>query len=211
MQSEDLAAVLLSEAWMNAPLETDPQYFRTWQRVSVALQQGLRRWIPELYFRDLKRLEDRETGYQFIVYAACRPCYGRPKTEFTFDTADPSALPAALRTIGRAMRTVLEPVQKRLTDAGMPALGRRYAAVWHKDILLAVEQHPKRLIGLIAAETRLIDAVIDLGTTNDLRKFERAAGAALRNIAGVDMRELILPALTEAAEIRSREKSAATA
>ena len=208
MQHENIALVLEGEAWKNAPAETDPRYFRSWQRVSVALQQALRRWIPEWYFRDLTRFEDRDTAYQLIVYAACRPCYGRPKTEFTYDIADPATVPAALRSIGRAMQALLEPIEKRLLDAGMPALSRRFAPVWHKDILIAVKQKPKRLIGLIASEARLIDAVIDLGTMGDVIRFERAAGSALRKVGGDDMRELGLRALIEAAKVLSKESRA---
>ena len=88
--------------------------------------------------------------------------YGRPKTEFTYDVADPAALPAALRTIGRAMRLVLGPIEKHLLENARAPLARRYSAVWHQDILVAVKKNPKPLVGLLAAESRLITAVIDL-------------------------------------------------
>ncbi len=43
------------DAWPTSPAEDDPLYFRAWQRVSVALQRGMRQWISEFYFRDFDR------------------------------------------------------------------------------------------------------------------------------------------------------------
>ncbi len=204
MRHHNLQQILDSDAWKNATGERHPQYFRVWQRVSVVLQQALRRWIPELHFRDPQRFEDLDTSYQFIIYAAFPPCYGRPRTEFTFDVADPGALPAAMRTIGRATQSVLESVEERLYGLGMPVLARRFAPVWHQDIFRAVKARPKLLIGLLASEARLINAVIDLAAMPNPRRFQREAGAALRKIAGDDMRELGLRALMEAVEVLTK-------
>src|SRR5277367_1870803 len=101
MESGHILSFLSRDPWNTTPPERDPRYFRTWQRTSVALQKALRQWIPNLYFRETTRFEDRDTAFQLIVYAACRPCYGQARTEFTFDMADPQALTAALRSIGQ--------------------------------------------------------------------------------------------------------------
>jgi hypothetical protein len=183
------------ETWASAPKETDPGYFRLWQRAAVELQRALRQWIPELYFENPRRFEDRDAAYSVIVYAASRPCYGRPTTEFTYDLADPATLPSAMRSIGHATRRVLAPLEQRLRDSGRPDLAIRYAPVWYQDILRAVQKKPKMLIGLLAAEARMVDAVIDLGATGNVTRFERAATLALRSVGGVDMRSLAPRAL----------------
>jgi hypothetical protein len=201
MQNEEISAVLTHSAWKGAPAERDARYFRTWQKISVALQGNLRARIPELYFRDdLTRYEDRDAAYQLVVYEAGRMFYGRPKTEFTFDVADSTTLPAVLRTIGRPMRTVLGRIQKRLFEAGRPELARRYSPVWHHDILGVVLDQPKRLVGLLAAEAKLINAVIDLGTARNaaaVNRFSKTASASLRSVCGQDMRELDVGILEE--------------
>ena len=76
----DRAAMLLAThpAWINAPDELQQRYFQTWQVVSQALQKALRKWIPETYFGDPARYEDRDAAYPILVYAASRPCRGRP-------------------------------------------------------------------------------------------------------------------------------------
>src|SRR5579863_3881270 len=199
----DRAAMLLAlnPAWRDTPQERDARYFPVWQQTSLALQTALRKWIPEMYFRDAVRYEDREGSYPLIVYQASRVCFGRARTEFTYDVADPETLPAAFRMIGQAMQKVLAAVETRLRESGRPELARRYAPVWHQDILNAVKKRPKRLLELLGDEAALINALIDLGTDrrmNAVKPFAKAASAALRNMYREDMRVLALRALEEA-------------
>jgi hypothetical protein len=189
------------KTWQGAPEETDAGYFRIWQRVAVELAKSLRRWIPEMYFEDQARFEDRDCAYPVIVFAASRPCYGRPKIEFTYNPGDPQTLKAALRSIGNPTRSVLAQMEKRLRDAGRPDLAIRYAPFWYQDVLRAVQTKPKILISLLAAETRLIDAVIQLGATRKAARFHRAATLALRSVAGLDMRVLAMRALERTSEV----------
>jgi hypothetical protein len=190
--------------WSELPSETDPRYFQSWQRVSLALQKGLRAWIPEAYFGSgVSRYEDRDVAYALVVYEACRVFYGRPRTEFTYDVADPGMLPAALRSIGRTMQTVLGRVQNRLHEAGRPELGRRYAPVWHLDILNAVQKKPRRLIGLLATESAVINALIDWGTIQSVgaeKRFGKAVVSAAR-IYGPDAGELREKVLSETVRV----------
>lgn len=195
------------ETWNRSPKETASDYFRVWQHVAVELQKALRRWIPELYFADLKRFEDRAAAYPVILYAASRPCHGRPKTEFTYDIAEPAVtLETALRAIGNATRKVLAPSERRLRAAGRNDLAVRYLPVWHQDILRVGLAKPKPLLALFAAEARLVDAVIDLGARRNAARFERAATLALRSVAGDDMRVLAGRALQLTSDVLGAEK-----
>lgn len=201
--------LLEDEAWRDAPDESDALYFRTWKRVSVALQMALRRWTPELYFRDASRYEDRAEAFPVVVYSACRVFYGRTKTEFTYDVADPRTLDTALRAIGRPIQDILGPAAQRLKDNGRVELGWRYAPVWHRDVLVAVRKKPKRLVALLAREAKIIDAVIDLGTSRTSAAAYRCAkisNATLRNLCGVDMRELLPAILNEATMVLVAQK-----
>ena len=205
---EQIFPILAERILKNAPRERDPRYFRIWQRVSLALQRAMREWIVERYFEGgPARFEDRETAYNVLVYGACRLCYGRPKTEFTFDVADPQTVASAMHNIGVALRLVLQPVEKRLRQADRRELARRYSAVWRQDILRDVKKRPRVLIDLIAAEAKLIEAVIDLGTSGDLRRFHRGATGALRNLLGEDLRVFSVCALQETARVLTEQKA----
>ena len=177
------------------------RYFHTWQAVSLAVQSALRRWIPEIYFRDPARYEDRDAAFPLLVYAASRPCRGRPRTEFTYDVADEEVLPRALHQIGASLQSVLEPVERRLYDCGRPALARRYAPRWHQDVLRAVQRRPRPLLGLLGDEAAVVNALVGLGSGSKMRAvkpFARAACMALRTSYGEDLRPLALGLLDEA-------------
>jgi hypothetical protein len=209
----DRAALLLAThpAWMGAPDELQSDYFQTWQKVSLALQKALRQWIPELYFRDVARYEDREAVYSLLVYEASRVCRGRPRTEFTYDIADPETLPCAMNMMGRALQAVLKRIEHRLHESGRPALARRYGPVWHEDVLRAVRKKPRQLISLLGDEAALINAVIDLGTARRMeavKPFAKTAHMALRNMFGEDLRPLAVRALEEATRALEKEKQA---
>lgn len=176
------------ESWKRAPRETHRDYFRVWQHVSVELQKALRCWIPELYFADLDRFEDRAAAYPVILYAASRPCYGRPKTDFTYEIAEwDVSLNLALRSVGNSTRQVLAAIERRLREAGRHDLAIRYRPVWHEDILRAALKKPKTLVGLFASEARLVNGIIHLGATQKVARFERVATLALNSVAGDNM------------------------
>ena len=212
MQSNELLRLvdgtLDCDAWPTAPPENHPSYFRTWRHVSVALQKALRVWAPEFYFRDLGRLEDRDAGYAMVVYSACRLFYGHPRTEFTYDIADEATLPAAVRAIGCGIERTLAPLESWLKVSGCAELARKYSPLWYQDVLAAVKKRPQRLVTLLAREAKLIDAVIDLGTQHNraaARRFERRANSALRNMGGVDMRDLLPRVLHETTMVSAQQ------
>lgn len=199
---------LSSDAWPTAPPENHPFYFRTWQHVSVALQRELRVCVPEFYFRDLGRLEDRDAGYAMVIYSACRLFYGHPRTEFTYDIADEATLPAAVRAIGCPIERTLAPLEARLEASGRAELGRQYSPLWYQDVLAAVKKRPQRLMALLAREAKLIDAVIDLGTQHNraaARQFAKRSNSALRNLGGVDMRDLLPRILNDATMVLAQQ------
>jgi len=204
MQPGEILRIAQRPPWTTLPDERDPRYFHVWQRVSVALQRSFREWSRERYFQNLARLADRDAAYAMLVFSACRPFYGRPRAEFTFDIADPATLAAAWRGIGHSLRVAMAPIEKRLRKSGDEPLARRYAPVWHQDVLVAVKTRPKPLIRMLALESKLIDGVIDLGTQRDepaARRLHRVANHSLRNFHGEDMTELLPKILEEAARV----------
>jgi hypothetical protein len=205
--ARDLAAslVLRDPAWASAPNESDPLHFAVWQRVSLALQVSLRNWIAEEYFRDITRYQDRDTAYSMLVYASTRLCYGRPRTEFTYDLRDypdrRDTLAEAWKMIGRALQDRMEGAERLLREAGMPALARRYDPVWYQDVIVAVQKRPRRFVALLAAESAVINALIGMGAERSvasINRFAKRANRSLRNLYGMDLRKLSVRMLEEA-------------
>jgi hypothetical protein len=199
----DRAALLVAThpAWTAAPHERHPGYFRTWQAVSLAVQKALRCWIPEIYFRDSARYEDRDAAFPLLVYVASRPCRGRPRTEFAYDVADGKVLPLALNQVGASLQSVMETVERGLHNCGRPALARRYAPRWHQDVLRAVQRKPRPLLSLLGDEAAVVNALVGLGSGRKMqavKPFARSANMALRTMYGEDLRPLALRLLEEA-------------
>jgi hypothetical protein len=202
-QLRDRAALLLAmhPAWTGAPHEVHPDYFRTWQAVSLTAQKALRRWVPDQYFRDPARYEDRDATFPLLVYAASRPCRGRPSTEFTYDVADEEVLPRALYQIGTSLQNILGTVERRLYESGRPTLARRYAPRWHQDVVRAAQRKPRPLLGLLGNEAAVVNAIVGLGSGRGMqavKPFARSARMALRTMYGEDLRHLALRLLEEA-------------
>jgi hypothetical protein len=208
--TRDAAAtcVLTDPAWQDLPAPATAEYFPLWQRVSVRLQREMKRRIAGAYFADAARLENRAAGYAVAVYQASRPFFGRPRTEFTYDLGDypvcQTTLDSALRLTGRATQAVLADIQARLRREGRPELARRYAPAWYEDVLVAARKKPKLLVELLAAESKLVNAVIAVGaeaTVAMVNRSSRAVNSALRNLLGVDMRRLGCAAFEEATRV----------
>jgi hypothetical protein len=205
MDKHEIAALIETSPWRNAPVAGQARYFKTWQRVSVALQNAMRRWIPEKYFAQVETFENRTTSYPLIVYAASRLFYGRPTTEFAYDIADSETLSMALRSIGARLRRTLDGIERRLRDADRSGLARRYAPVWHLDILKEVKKKPQPVLEMLAREARVINDVVDLAAARNSSCFLRMSSASLRKFHGCDLRELIRPILEEATRVLNEE------
>lgn len=201
--TRDLAATcaLADPLWRAAPGERDADYFPRWRRVSLALQRWLRDSIAEEYFRDPARLEDRADCYPMIVYQACRPFFGKPRTEFTYDLRDfpwcEETLAASWKLTGRGLQRVMGGLEARLRAMGNEQLARRYSPVWFEDVLVAVQRRPRLYADLLAREAAVINAVIDLGTqpkVDSVNRSSKIISQQLRKIHGpknsMDLRSL---------------------
>lgn len=209
--SNQLLATISTRPWATAPAEGKAGYSRCWQRVSVALQIELRRAIPEIYFRDASRFEDRDEAHQYLAYAASQPFHGQSRTEFTYDVADTSLVGVALSNTGRRMQAVLAPVERRLREIGNIPLALRYSPVWYVDVLREVRHRHRTFLRLLACESKVIEAVIDLGTRRNAKaanRFERVTTAALRCVAGFDFSELVPMLIARTTEVLTEQRRA---
>ena len=207
---------LADPLWLDQPPGSDPRHSKTWQRVSLAVQLQLRQGIAEEYFRDIARFADREGAYTMIMYQGARLFHGRTRGAFTYDLRDyPECrltLALATKMTGRSIQNILERVELRLRTAGMPELARRYAPIWHQDLVAAVRKKPKEFISLLRAESAFIDALVELSldrTTSGVEQFSKAASQALRKVYGMDVRHLGIKALESATEVLASRGDAA--
>jgi hypothetical protein len=179
------------EVAADAPPERDRRHFRAWQRVSVEVQREVRSLAVKTYFaHEWHAAADLDRAFTIVVYSSCQPCYGRRPMEFTYDICALATLTTPLRLVGRSLQARLVEISTDLQAD--PRMQRRFAPVWHVDILNAVKKKPRELIELLAREATMIEALIDLGTMRDgktTRRFVKSAVAVARML-GIDSRTL---------------------
>lgn len=201
-------AALMDPAWRQAPKPAHATYFPVWQKVSIALQRSLKRSLAGAYLSDPERCADRKTGYPVAAYRTSRACYGRPKTEFTYDLRDypecKTTLTAAFKLTGRGTQAFLAELEAQLIAAGHPDVARWYAPVWYEDILVAARRKPKIFVDLLAKESAIVNAIIDLGsdpTVATINRTSRIVNANLRSVLGLDLRRMGAALFDEAVRV----------
>jgi len=153
----------LAAAWLHAPAESAPEYFPVFSRVSVAVQQAMRRWLPLIYFADLSRYEDLAAAYPLVFYRSTRPFAGRPRCDFTYDLVSPDAPGVARCWAARPLARTLGAVQQTLTAAGKTRLARFYAPRRAPEILYGIVKQPRLINALLFADSFIVDNMLRLG------------------------------------------------
>lgn len=197
--TRDLAATLVftDPAWKNSPSEREPEFHDAWHRVSTAVQRKLKDSIGEEYFRDLSRLEKRDSAYTMVVYQSSRVFSSKIRHQYTYDLRDypecRPALGASTMQIGARVERVLERLQRRLIEVRRPELARRYTPAWHQDVVNAVRRKPRRFLDLLMREAEVVNAIVDLGTERtalSVHSCSRRISLVLRCVHGMDLRKL---------------------
>jgi hypothetical protein len=173
------------------PLERDARHFRTWQRVSVAIQREVRALAARTFFaQEWRAAVNLDRAFTMVVYSSCHPCCGRRPMDFTYDICELATLSSPLRLIGRNMQARLAQISHGFE--GDVRLKRRFLPVWHVDILQTVKRKPRTLIELLAREAAMIGALIDFGTRPYARTEKRFMKAAVRaaRVIGIDSAKL---------------------
>lgn len=149
-------AMPLAEIWAAAPGDRHPNFLRLAQRVSVALQEALRLWLPYLHFEDPARYEEVEDAACVLTYAACRPFTPQNRQVYSFDVLDSDTPRAVLYSVKRGLPPILNRIETALV-AARPGAAKPYA-LWRMDKLLAFyerKHHPVHSI--LVAERDLIE------------------------------------------------------
>jgi|SRR5579859_2505941 len=120
------ALLNFSAAWFALPTEGTKDFFPAFVRISVALQTELRRILPEQQFSKIERFEDPHLVNPLLVFAASRPLRARYRTDLAWDTLNKKMMKSFYFTVRSKLPHVLAPVYRRLREAGMNEVARKY-------------------------------------------------------------------------------------
>ncbi|MBX9603403.1 MAG: hypothetical protein K2X35_20525 [Bryobacteraceae bacterium] len=190
------------EAWLHLPPERGAAFGELAIHVSHALQRELRRRIPDIYFREERRLDMNPCARAMLVYSVTRPGSGRWRGDIAYDVLDPGLLNPLLRFLGRSLRERIAGYADRLREAGLAERAAKFQPEQLPDILRAVRQRPLLLEKLLAADRALAEETIRLMAAAprvaDYRGLKAAAEGYVngleyrlrRVLKAVDFREL---------------------
>ena len=164
----------LASAWLRGPGERDPTFFEVYSRVSVAVQRAMRRWVPYIYFSDIGRFGNLPEAYSLVFYRSTWAFAGRPRSEFTHDLVTFEDHGVARPWAFRPLASHLAVTERLLLAAGRKDLARQYEPWRAREVLAGIVRRPRFVNALLAADTFLIDRMVDLA----LAGRELAAGLA---------------------------------
>jgi hypothetical protein len=150
-------------AWLRAPGEKDPLFFDIYSKVSVAIQQALRRWLPYAYFSDLSRFEELPLAYALLFYRSTYPCSGEPRSDFAYDLVSPDNPCIARPWAARPLASSLARAERLLIAAGRKDLARHYHSWRARDVLAGILLRPRFLNALLTGDEFFIGRLVGLG------------------------------------------------
>ncbi len=189
----------LAGAWLRTPGEGDPNFFGIYSRVSVAVQQAMRRWLPFVYFSDPGRYENVRAAYPLVFYQSTWPCSGRRRREFAYDLVSPDSPGVARDWAARPFAAELGRVRQLLIAAGRRDLARYYDPESAAAILWSIVQQPRLINALLTGDAFFVDRLVHMGleardlsgrVTSDPRKSTKDLVSFAANFAALFHRKL---------------------
>ncbi len=168
--------------WFEAPRERTPQFFTTYAKVSVALQQALRQLAVRHFFVDLSRYRNERSAYTLLAYASSRRFRPLSRTDFTYDVTNATVMTTFFRMSRRKMIAALTEAQTLLLAAGETELAKLYDPDDVRHILKIVKKQKrfrKPLHRLLIAEGKLLNELTGFSGLQDASPKERLRAGSL--------------------------------
>ncbi len=169
--------------WAIAPAEHSNRYAAVYSKVSLAVQAGLREWLPCLYFDSLERLEDIDLACGIIAWRASRPAIGEHVDCMAYDVLDRKMMQRCFHWIDRNFAReleVLRPLAASLGPVKFASFNPRLA----ERILIRVKRSQRGLYSMLKAEEDIITQIIKLGS---IVPRLQAKGTTQRRAVGLEI------------------------
>jgi len=149
--------------WAVAPAEHSNRYAAVYSKVSLAVQAGLREWLPCLYFDSLEKLEDIDLACGIIAWRASRPATGDYVDCLAYDVLDHKMMERCFHWIDRNFASELEVLRPIAASLG-PVLFASFNPRLARRILLRVKRSQRGLYSMLKAEEDIVTQIIKLGS-----------------------------------------------
>jgi hypothetical protein len=165
---------LMAEGGGELPASNHPEFLRTAARLSVAVQEGLRAWLPYVWFADVARFGDFDLAAAVVNYSALRPFTPKTKASYVFDVLDNDTPRAVTFSLQRNLPAKLGVIESMLRALGFEQ-AVQFAPRRAERLIASFKRKPQLLYSLFVAERELVEQYLG-------RKDEKLIGRRLRRL-----------------------------
>ena len=163
-----------AEAWSQLPLKREADYVDRFMWLSLALQEMGRYWLPALWLADAGCYEAPNVAWPVLVYAASQPFVDRKRGQYGYDPMIPNSVQRAASTALNHLPELLAPIHRDLRAAGLASTAEHYAPRRSRQIVAAVQRHPRGLTNLLAGDSFFLEHCFHIaGLARELRPLAR--------------------------------------
>ncbi|MGO9243143.1 MAG: hypothetical protein ACLQBJ_20270 [Bryobacteraceae bacterium] len=162
------------EAWSQMPLKREADYVDRFMRLSLALQEMGRYWLPALWLADAGCYEAPSVAWPVLVYAASQPFVDRKRGQYGYDPMIPNSVQRAAATALNHLPELLAPIHSDLRAAGRASAAEHYAPRRSRQIVAAVQRHPRVFTNLLAGDSFFLEHCFHIANlARELRPLAR--------------------------------------
>jgi hypothetical protein len=170
--------------WRVTPSQRTRKFFSVYSRMSMALQDALRRWFRYAWLSDLTRFDDHVTARALVLYWLSAPRKAASVAEFGYDVMAPETLDKLCRRTPKIAHEFKE-IAERIRAAGYDETARWYSGVV-KHIVTAVRRDERSLRRLLAVDSDVLDQLMNFGVAAArIRDRQAASETPARNAIDV--------------------------
>lgn len=158
------------DVWQTLPPPSSAAFLGPAVRVSVAIQNALRTWLPYVWFSGGGKFDDFETAAILLMYSSCRPYTPRSKESYVFDIFDNDTPRAMLYSISRNLKPRVQGIEAALASLGC-GIAFRYAERRAENMLKFLTSRRHEMNSILVAERELVEGYLDFANP---RKRDRA-------------------------------------
>ncbi len=149
--------------WAACPAEDHPQFLRVAARISLAVQESLRAWLPFVWFSNPGRFSDTETAAGMRVYGLARAVAQGAKQGFSFDVLDDGTPRAILHSVRKPLRVRLAALERALERVSGATAAYCYAPERVEGLLAFYRRSMHNVNQILVAERDLVEQYIHRG------------------------------------------------
>ncbi|MGH9614104.1 MAG: hypothetical protein ACRD4P_13600 [Bryobacteraceae bacterium] len=152
--------VELENSWRDCPPQCTSEFASAFFQISRTIQAQVREILPARFFSMPNAYGEIRFAYPMLAYSCSRPSPPRYRTDFTYDTLNPSLMSSFFWSARQSILARIEETHRFLEAQGQSETAALYLPRRAFGILDYVRSHRRALDGILVAEGALVNELI---------------------------------------------------